>query len=82
MEAFILMVGLFLVLVLIKTISQGLEWLQAFLFFVWVYSIWKLYPYVLSRSDKWRASPVAIFINRIVTLVFAACAFVYVMGLK
>lgn len=81
MEYFYLMMGLFLVLFVMKAISQGNELVQVLFFILWVYSVWKFYPYVFSGSDKWRSSPVAIFINRIIALVFAMYAFVYVMGL-
>lgn len=82
MEYFILMVVLFLILVAMKALSQGNEFIQIIFFVVWVFSVWKFYPLVFSKSDKWRASPVALLINRIVALVFAAYAFIFVIGLK
>lgn len=82
MEYFILMVVLFIVLLAMKAISQGHEILQIIFFVAWVVFIWKFYPYAFSRSDKWRSSPVVVFINRIVVLVFAIYAFAYVMELK
>ena len=79
MEYFILMFVIFAILVVMKVISQGNEFLQIILFVVWIYSVWRFYPALFSKFDKWKSSPAALLINRIVALIIAGYAYWHVM---
>ncbi len=79
MEYFILMLAMGSVLIFMKVISAGHAFFQAGLLVAWIFFVWKLYPKLLSRSDKWRSGPALLFINRVIVVAVAGYIFFVVV---
>ncbi len=79
MEYFILMFVMGSILIFLKVISVGHTFFQAGLLVIWVFFVWKLYPNLLSRSDKWRSGAALLFINRVIVAIVAGYVFFVVV---
>lgn len=79
MEFLILLISLVAVLGGIKILTSGIHFLEVICLFGWIFLVWKLYPLLYSRSEKWRTAPVFFFINRIIVVAVAIYGFIAVM---